>query len=134
MIAGGPRARAGLQIRPQRSIARRVERSPIAAERVGKESLPVGIAERNETGILARRLACAQRKIEAALGRVHAEKAEGKVAVRSNVYGVAVVHRLPHRGDASPNGESAAFAKAPSRVLRMARGMCPPGVPIRARR
>ena len=100
MIAGGPRARAGLQIRPHRSIERRVERSPIAAERVGKESLPVGIAERNETGIFARRLASTQRKIEAALGRVHAEKADGKVAVRSGVYGVAVVHRLAYGGNA----------------------------------
>lgn len=34
----------------------------------------------------------------------------------------------------SPKGGSAAFAKVPLRVLRMALGMCLPGVPIRARR
>ena len=126
MIGGGACAYPAFQIRLERRVERWRKGTPFAAEGIGKESLPRRIAKRNEPRIFTRWLAQAQGKIEAALRRIDAEKADGKVAPSGATFTVSPsctacrTVAMP-----SPKGGSAAFAKVPSRVLRMARGMCP---------
>ena len=125
MIGGGACAYPAFQIRLERRVERWRKGTPFAAEGIGKESLPRRIAKRNEPRIFTRWLAQAQGKIEAALRRIDAEKADGKVAPSGATFTVSPsctacrTVAMP-----SPKGGSAAFAKG-SRVLRMARGMCP---------